>query len=271
MLADAIIPAGGLLDENFSRVANTSSKALIRFGTKTVLASTIEALRGSGYVRRISVVGSNAVMESTDAQLADEIVSEGKSGPENIIRGLRALLEHKEPPERIVICTCDLPFLSPEIIRSFLDACPKNRDFCVPLVSEAQFEEQYPGAHVTAVGLRDGKYTTGCLYLTHPVALKNALSHIEQVFANRKSKLGMARLLGWGFVLKLLTKQLTVPMVERKVESILKCTVAAIPNSAPELAYDIDYLEDYEYVVQSKLNPVQAVVAAPDSTTKTPN
>ena len=46
---DVVIPAGGRLDDQFARVVATPSKALIRFDGKTVLESTIEALRVRGH------------------------------------------------------------------------------------------------------------------------------------------------------------------------------------------------------------------------------
>jgi len=74
---------------------------------------------------------------------------------------------------------------------------------------------------------------------------------IERVFQNRKSKIGMARILGLKFVYGYLTQSLTVSDVEAKVKDVLKCSAAAVPGSPPELAFDIDYQEDYHYAVQA--------------------
>ena len=81
-------------------------------------------------------------------------------------------------------------------------------------------------------------------------ALQNAMPHLERVFKVRKSKIGMAKLLGPLFLYKFLRKQLTVPMVEAKLKQILGCTGAPVLNCAPELAYDIDDFEDYEYALK---------------------
>ena len=153
---DVIIPAGGKLDDEFARVVGTHSKALIRFEGKTVLESTIEAMKLSGRVGRIVLIGSQEVLDHQDAQGADVLLQEGATGPENIFRGIDYLLEEeKNPPERTLICTCDLPFLDPKVVQRFVDACPSNRDFCVPLVSERDFAEAFPQAKATFVGLRE--------------------------------------------------------------------------------------------------------------------
>lgn len=59
----------------------------------------------------------------------------------------------------------------------------------------------------------------------------------------------MAKLLGPGFVLKWLTKRLTLVDVEAKIMNVLGCSGAAVTGSAPELAFDIDYKDDYDYAV----------------------
>ncbi len=248
---DVIVPAGGRIDEAFSRVVGTKSKALIRLDGRTVLERTLTAFKESGRARRIVLVGSAEVLEHADAGLADAGLREGASGPENIFRALDYLLESDEKPERLLICTCDLPFIEANSILRFLAMCPEDKDFCVPLISEDDFAEAYPQAPATFVDLRDGTYTTGCLYNVTAEGLKRAIHHIDRLFLNRKSKIGLARMLGWRFVVLLLSKRLTIRDVEDKVMELLGCPGAAVPGSPAELAYDIDYLEDYHYALQA--------------------
>jgi molybdopterin-guanine dinucleotide biosynthesis protein A len=248
---DAIVPAGGKLPDSFARVVGTNAKALIKFDGRTILDRVLTALRDSGAVERIVVVGSAEIIESADVVKADAAIREGATGPENIFRGLDHLAKDTDRQNRVLICACDLPFLSGDSVKRFLAQCPEGPDFCVPLIAEEDFAEAFPQAAATFVELRDGTFTTGCLYNVCPEALRRAIHHIDRVFERRKSKLGMARLLGFGFVWMLLTKRLTVRDVEKKVLELLGCTGAAVPNSPPELAMDIDYVEDYHYVLQT--------------------
>lgn len=248
---DAIIPAGGKLDDAFAKVVGTPSKALIKFDDSTILEKTIQALRDSGRIDRIVVVGSREVLNSRAVEKADEALPEGGSGPENIFRGVDALRQSGRVSPHVVVSTCDLPFMTGQSVVNFLDKCPEGKHFCVPLISEEDFLEAFPGASATFVKLRDGTWTTGCLYRIDTEAMSKALHHINSVFLNRKSKLGMARLLGGKFVWQLLTKQLTVESVEKKVEEILGCSGAAVAMAPPELAYDIDFLDDYQYALMA--------------------
>ncbi len=248
---DAIVPAGGRLSDAFSKVVGTRSKGLIRFDGRSILDRTIAALRDSGSVRRIVLVGPTEVAESAEAEKADTTVREGASGPENISRGLNFLLSNGPAPERVLVCTCDLPFITSDSVKKFLALCPDDKDICVPLISEEHFGDAFPQAPATFLKLQDGTYTTGCLYNMRLEALKRAMTHIERLFQRRKSKIGMARLLGGRFVWLMLTKRLMVSDIEHKVRELIGCTGAAIAGSPPELAFDVDYIEDYHYAVQS--------------------
>src|SRR5580658_5970061 len=97
--------------------------------------------------------------------------------------------------------------------------------------------------------LKDESYTSGGAFLMEPQALRRAMPMIDRLFANRKSKIGMARLLGPALLFKYLSKTITIDDVERKALSLLGIKGKALRDAPPELAYDIDDLEDYEYAV----------------------
>ena len=82
-----------------------------------------------------------------------------------------------------------------------------------------------------------------------PAALRQAMPMINKLFDNRKSKMGMARLLGPKLLYKYLAKTLTIDDVQAKALSLLGLKGTALKDAPPELAYDIDYYDDYEYAV----------------------
>jgi molybdopterin-guanine dinucleotide biosynthesis protein A len=250
MTFDAIVPAGGSIDAEFAAKVGTSSKALIMFGEQAILERTILALRGTGRVGRIFVSGGAEVQASDAAKLANKTVPSGNSGPESILNALKSLMAEPNPPKKVVVITCDLPFLTPKLLTDFIDACPKDVDVCMPLITRGQYQTRFPHSHSTFIPLQDDTWTAGNVYLMDVQALQNAMPHLERVFKVRKSKIGMAKLLGPVFLYKFLRKQLTVPLVEAKLKQILGCSGAPVLNCAPELAYDIDDFEDYEYAMK---------------------
>jgi len=243
---DAILPAGGRIGPELAQRVGTDVKALIKFEGKSILASTIESLQASGLISRTIVIGGDEVRQEA-SKLADEVLSEGSSGPDNILKGLKHLLASPNPPSKVFVITTDLPFVTPDTIRKYVAQCPEHRDICVPLINRKDWDAQYPNSTATFAKLQDGSWTTGCAYLIDVEALESAMPQIDRVFQNRKSIFGMAKLLGPKFLFKFVTKTLNVPDVEQKIQHMLGCTGAAIRNAPTELAYDIDDLEDYEY------------------------
>jgi GTP:adenosylcobinamide-phosphate guanylyltransferase len=246
---DAILPAGGKIDAAFAEKVGTDNKALIQIQGKTVLGRTLDALQATGMVRSTIVIGPEVVRNHPDAQVATYRLEPGETGPDNIYLGLNQLLSGSNPPEKVMIVTTDLPFLTPQIIQDFIKLCPPDKEICVPLVKASEFRKRFPGTEATFVKLKDDEWTTGCAYVMDVKALQKAKPHIDRVFENRKSKLGMAKLLGPAFVLKWLTKRLTLVDVEAKIMNILGCSGAAVTGCAPELAFDIDYVDDYDYAI----------------------
>lgn len=246
---DAIVPAGGTIDPTFAGQVGTDEKALIEFSGRTMLDSVLGALRQSGMIRDIVVVGSKGVQERA-ANFAAIGLDQGSSGPENIFRGLDKLKEKNADLHHTLIVTCDLPFLTGDIVRRYLELCPLEKDICVPVIEAADFNTAYPGTSSTFVKTKDGTFTIGGMFLMNAQMMPVIRPSIEKVFAKRKSKLGMAALIGPAFAFKYLTKTLTIKDLEKKIESMLGCTGKAVRGAPVELAYDIDYQDDYDYAVK---------------------
>ncbi|HTQ09076.1 MAG TPA: nucleotidyltransferase family protein [Fimbriimonadaceae bacterium] len=244
---DAILPAGGKIDPEFAKLVGTEYKALIEIGGKTLLGRALDALAATGAAKHTVVIGPAEVIEHADAKRATFRLPPGQTGPDNIYRGLDHLLREPDASKKMLIVTTDLPFLEAGAITAFLEKCPADRDICVPLIREADFNKRFPGTTATFVKLKDDSWTTGNIFLLNAEALRRSKPHIERVFENRKSKMGMARLLGPVFVYKWLRKKLTLNDLEAKILSMLHCSGAAITDSDPALHYDIDALDDYEY------------------------
>jgi molybdopterin-guanine dinucleotide biosynthesis protein A len=248
---DAVLPAGGRIAGQFAVEAAAEVKALISLGGRTVLERAICALRGSAYVEHIVVVGPERLCGHPAARGADAVLPELGTGPENILSGLE-WLRHAGGgrwPERVLVMTTDLPFVTARVVDDYLEACPMGLDLCVPLVARAEFAARFPGAPAKYVKLRDGECTMGCAFVLNPETLTENWRHVENAYAARKSQWRMARLLGLGFILRFATRRLTVAEIESRCAEMLGCVGGAVWGSSPELAFDIDRLVEYRYAV----------------------
>jgi len=245
MKVDVILPAGGRISGELAQAAGTEVKALFRLGGKTMLERTLEVVRATGRASRIVVVGPQEAAPYTKG-LADVVLPETGSGSQNVLQGLE-WLSAVNGEEHALIVTTDLPFLTPDALNEFLDACPPQLDLCVPVITRQEFEVRFSRSAARYARLRDGEWLIGCAVLVRPAAVVSNRSLLDRVFAARRSKMAMVRLLGPSFVLRFLTRRLTVKQIEAKALDILGCTGSAIRVCAPELAFDIDYPEDYQH------------------------
>lgn len=248
MKIDAVLPAGGRIEGGR---AGMEVKALLPIGGVPLLTRTLLALRATGRAGRIAVIGPPEVAPHA-ASLADVVLPESDSGAANILRGLDWVQAmNGGAAARLLVLTTDLPFLTPEAIGGFLEACPPDRDICVPVLERKALRARFPRYGGRTVPLRDGAWAIGCAFLVDPEAVTRNQQLIERVFAARRSQLGMARLLGPLFILRFLTRRLTLPEIEAKCLEMLGCTGAAVRGCAPELGFDIDYPADYAYAQQA--------------------
>jgi CTP:molybdopterin cytidylyltransferase MocA len=245
---DVILPAGGRIRGEFAQQAGTEIKALIRFAGETILRRTIAALRATGCARRIVVIGGNEACEEALQCGADGAVAEGRTMPDNILRGMEWLeTQAGGTTTRILDVTTDLPFLTADAIRTFLSACPANADVVVPIVTQEAFEARFPGSSNEYTRLHDGAFTLGCAILFRRAALLDNRQRLEAMFAARKSQWRMAALIGPRIAWRFATRQLTVDDIALRAGTLLGCVPNAILEMPPELAYDIDLPIEYDY------------------------
>ncbi len=247
-LYDVVIPAGGTIDAGFARRIGSPYRALAPLGPAgtPVLQHVAETLRGSGKVGRIVCAAPPAVQGIVSG--VDHWLPAGDSGPQNILAGLRSL-----PPEATaLVCTSDLPLMTPEAVRQFVSALTPEPAVAVGLVRAAAYTAAYPDAPPSAfVALRDaGPVTLAGLFAVRPEALFRQQSLLDALFGARKSQLLMAGILGPRLLLAWATRRLTQAALTARAEVLLDAPVQVVDHTNPALAYDMDTADDYTYATQ---------------------
>ncbi|MBC8140841.1 MAG: NTP transferase domain-containing protein [Armatimonadetes bacterium] len=246
----ALVTAGGRLSPELSALCGTPIKALAPLGDRSFIEHVCSALRASGIVETIAVVGSVAVLQNAGI-VADLWVEEGETLPENLRRAIAALREagHLRGEERLLLCATDAVFLHADTVRELsrvADEAP-NADIVFPLVREADYERAFPQSPNVYAPLAGERLTGSSVQIVRPAAIERSLPYIERAFAARKSQWQMARLLGAGFVWRFVTRTLTVADAVKKVESATGLQVHAPILTDARVAADVDSVTDYEY------------------------
>lgn len=243
-LFDAVLPAGGRIEGAFAARVGTEIKALIRFEGETILSRTIRTLRDTGRIRQIIIIAPDEALREAERCGADVFLPEKPTGTENILSGLSHVAQTHN--QIALVVPTDLPFLTTDALMPVID-WKSAADILVPIVHRSDFEAAFSGVQSLYVPLHEGEMTLGCAFRLDPHAILRNQPALEQIFNARKSNLAMAKLLGGGFILRYLTKRLSVRHIEQRCQAILNCTGQALLNAPAALAYDIDTHEDYEF------------------------
>lgn len=243
---NAVVLAGSSGGGALEQTLRTNNKALIEISGRPMAQYVIDALRRVPEVKEIRVVGP---VDDLRPRLSGEGVTFHPAGPDLIDNLLGAVLALPKN-EEVLIVTSDAPLLTPAVIARFLAQCrQREADFYYPIVERKVSEARYPLAKRTYVALREGAFTGGNLMLLgNPALAEEVAPRVRQFFANRKSPLKLAGLLGWWFVLKLLLKIATIPELERQVSSLWGLRGAAIQSPDPEIGIDVDKPSDLQLV-----------------------
>ena len=160
---DIVIPAGGAIDAGYSEAIGSSCRALAPLGPeqRPVLQCVVDALRESGFARRILVAAPPAVRAAISG--VDLWLPAGDSGAQNILAGLA----EADPNRAALICPSDLPLLTACSVADFLNLCEPDAEIAVGLVRAEAYHTQFPGAPPSQfTALADtGPVTLGSVFL----------------------------------------------------------------------------------------------------------
>jgi GTP:adenosylcobinamide-phosphate guanylyltransferase len=237
---NAVITAGARVNGEFARRIGTTVKALARVKGRTLLAAGIEAARQSG-VTRLAVVGGNEVREAC-AQSVDLIVEETENGAVNLQRALHAWGD--EAP--LLYMTSDMPFIGAAALHEFVEAVPAGA-LGLPVTACSEFERRFPEAPPYGIEIGNERVVNGGVFWIPAGAARVVETQAMRFFDARKSVPRMALLLGPVLSLQFALRRLTIAGLEKHARRRLGVPAVAIRGASPDLAYDIDTIDEYEY------------------------
>ncbi|HET6276924.1 MAG TPA: NTP transferase domain-containing protein [Candidatus Cybelea sp.] len=237
----AVITAGGRIDGAFAEAAGTTVKALAPVRGTTMLERMIGALRAAG-VSEIAVVGGNEVRAECGSTI-ERFVQESESGSENLLRALRAWPED----ERLIYATSDLPYVTAAAIGDFVKRVGQGT-LAVALSEYADFTARFPGAPPFGITLARERVVNGGLFSIPQGAGEKLAAMATRFFEARKRPWRMASLVGPAVLIRFLSGRLRVADLETMALHVLQVPAQALRGCSPELAFDVDTIDEYTYV-----------------------
>lgn len=252
---DAVVLAGARNDGPLADSADAEWEALIDVGGRPMAAWVLEALRDTGRVGRVAVVGPpeplSALADPERGGVAGgdgfDLTFPGDAGGllANLELGFRSLASERP----VLVATGDIPLVTPEAVTDFLAACEaEEADVHYPIIRREDSEARYPGVVRTYVRLLDGEFTGGNVALVAPHVVTRHRAVFEQAVAMRKNPIGLARLFGLGLLLKMLLGRLRVRDVEARFVKAFGLKGRAVLCPHPEIGMDVDKPADLELI-----------------------
>ncbi len=248
---DAIITAGGIStpDDPLYAVTGVAKKALIPLAGKPMVQWVVEALFGSGLIDHMVVVGLSP--EEIDFGDLPVVLIDGVDGMiDNILAALDRLKAINPHVQKIFLSSSDIPLVTPEIIRGFVQECGDlSGDVYYAIIEEKTMEAQFPDSRRTFVPFKGGRYCGGDVFITDvSVPDKTDLDLFRNLTAVRKNYWQEARLLGAGFIIRFLLRMMTVQEAAARARKRLNLDAHIVDTQYAALGMDLDKPRQYEMI-----------------------
>jgi GTP:adenosylcobinamide-phosphate guanylyltransferase len=256
---DAVLIAGGVAPPELAQVAGHLRKGLFLFEGQPLVQRVVSALRASG-IGRIAIVGPEVLLAHLDADPEHVAFTlEGAEPIENLLRGVERL---GLPDDALFLHSAvDLPMLTAHALCDWLDVVPPKVDLAAGFVPDTVFVSRFPSAPYQAIRFREGAFLNASLSVMRVGFLKAYAPRLQRLARVRKhfplfalelaSWLG-GRLFSVGLptAMRFARGQLALQELPALADRVFGVRLHIYPHAMPELAYDVDTVEDYRYAQQ---------------------
>jgi molybdopterin-guanine dinucleotide biosynthesis protein A len=238
----ALLLAGGRPSPQFAAEAGVpetpGARALADINGWPMIRYTIEALRRAETISRIILIAPGSL---SDLPGIDRRVGGDGTLTENLRAGFAACPE----AEHVVLATADTPFITPASVDDYVRSSARiDADACYPAIPLEACLKQFPQMKRTCFPTPQGSFTGGNLVFQRSDIFERQARVLDEAYQRRKNPLFLARLIGFGNVLKLFTRRLTFPDVEAAIRRVVGvyCHILITPHA--DLGTDVDRPED---------------------------
>lgn len=244
----AVVLAGGQSKPELVAATGVTNRALLQIEGETMLTRVVRALRESGVIGQIVVVGNLTPPEGCQA------LPDTGDFVENVLQAASFVPEEKY----ILYATADIPFLTPPAVKDFvMRGLQSGADMCYPIIPLELCCQRFPDMPRTALSLREGTFTGGNLLLIRAGTVRKQADLMRQAFAFRKSVWALGKILGAGIIIRVILARLISPgllsieHIKRRVQRLMNATAQEIITEYAEIGVDIDKVEHLQKLAEA--------------------
>ena len=239
---DAIVIAGGIPLPEDPLYAHTQgrSKALLDVAGKPMIEWVLDALSGSTKVERVVIVGMTAKAPVKCSKPTYYLQSEGRI-LDNIVSGAKKIAELDPQAEYALLVSSDIPGITTEMVDWLIAQTEETpADIYYGVVPREVMEKHYPNSRRRWTHLKDMAVCSADINVAHVSLATERLEIWQDLIGNRKSPFKQAAAIGYGALLKLLFRQLTLEDAVAGVCSRIGVSGKAILWPWAEVGMDVD-------------------------------
>jgi GTP:adenosylcobinamide-phosphate guanylyltransferase len=239
---DAIVAAGGipLPEDPLYPFTEGHSKAMLDIAGKPMIQWVLDALSASKKVDNIIIIGMSEKSGITCSKPVYYLSSEGRMLA-NIVAGVNKALELDPKTERVLIVSSDIPALTTEMVDWLVDEIEKEpADLYYGIIPREAMEKRFPDSRRTWTHLKGLDVCGADINAAHVRMATEHLDMWEALIGNRKSPLRQASTIGFGTLVLVALRQITLDDLVKRVCERIGIQGKAIIWPWAEAGMDVD-------------------------------
>lgn len=260
---DAIIIAGGIPepDEPLYEYTQGQPKALLDIAGKPMVQWILDALSGAETIDRVVLIG---LSEEDSLECTKEITYVSNQGGmlQNVRAGMEKVLEINPDANHVLGVSSDIPAINSEMVDWMVKENEgTDLDLYYTVIRRQVMEERFPNSNRSYTRLKDAEVCGGDMNMIRATTVRTNDELWDRIVAARKNVFKQAALLGYGNLILLLSRQLTIDGAVKRVTKRMDITGRAVFSPYAEIGMDVDKPFQLE-IVRADLMSKQQIAGA---------
>ena len=239
---DAIVMSGGIPEpeDPLYEFTQGEPKALLEIAGKPMIQWVLDAISGAESVGKVVLI---SLSEEAGLQCSKPITYVPDQGGllENVRAGIEKTVEINPQTKQVLTVSSDIPLVKSEMIDWMVqENADPDLDLCYTVIPREVMEARFPESKRSYTLLKDAELCGGDLNMVHSRTVHSNQELWDRIVAARKNVFKQAALLGYGNLLLLLSRQLTLAGAIKRVTKKMNISGKAVISPYAELGMDVD-------------------------------
>jgi GTP:adenosylcobinamide-phosphate guanylyltransferase len=255
---DAIVIAGGIPgpEDPLYEFTQGKPKALLDVAGKPMIQWVLDAISGTETVEKVVLI---SLSEQDGLQCSKPVTYLADQGGllENVRGGIEKAVEINPQARQVLTVSSDIPTIQSAMIDWMVNEnSDSDLDIYYTVIPRQVMEKRFPESKRSYTRLKDAELCGGDLNMIRASTVYSNVDLWDSIVAARKNVFKQAALLGYGNLLLLLSRQLTLAGAVKRVTKKMNITGKAVLSPYAELGMDVDKPHQLE-IVRAELAGMQ--------------